>query len=53
MLAVLDDFLVGCDQRRPHRGRTMNGGTPAKAFVDGLRETTNRKEDKKPARKVT
>jgi hypothetical protein len=30
----------------------MNGRTPAKAFVDGLPETANRKEDKKPARKA-
>lgn len=52
MQAVLDDFLVGYNQRRPHQGRNMIGRTPAKAFVDGLPETTNRKEDKKPARKA-
>ena len=50
--AVLDDFLVGYNQRRPHQGRNMNGRTPAKAFAEGLPETTNRKEDKKPARKA-
>ena len=52
MQAVLDDFLVGYNQRRPHQGRNMNGRTPAKAFAEGLPETTNRKEDKKPARKA-
>lgn len=30
----------------------MNGRTPAKAFAEGLPETTNQKEDKKPARKA-
>lgn len=30
----------------------MSGRKPAKAFVDGLPEITNRKEDKKPARKA-
>ena len=29
----------------------MNGRTPAKAFADRLSETTNRKEDNKPAKK--
>ena len=52
MQVVLDDFLVGYNQRRPHQGRNMNGRTPAKAFVDGLTKTTSQKEDKKPARKA-
>ncbi len=30
MQTVLDDFLVGDNQRRPHQGRNMNGRTPAK-----------------------
>jgi hypothetical protein len=33
MQTVLDDFLVGYNQRRPHQGRNMNGRTPAKAFA--------------------
>lgn len=52
MQAVLDDFPTGYTQRRPHQGRNMNGRTPTKAFVDGLPETSNRKEDGKPARKA-
>jgi len=52
MQVVLDDFLVGYNQRRPHQGRNMNGRTPAKAFVDGRPQTANQKEDKKPARKA-
>ncbi len=52
MQAVLDDFLTGYNQRRPHQGRNMNGRTPAKAFVEGLPETARNKEDKKPARKA-
>lgn len=52
MQVVLDDFLTGYNQRRPHQGRNMNGRTPAKAFVEGLPETKNRKEDKKPAVKA-
>ena len=50
--AVLDDFLTGYNQRRPHQGRNMNGRTAAKAFAGGQPETTNRKEDRKPARKI-
>lgn len=52
MQVVLDDFLTGYNQRRPHQGRNMNGRTPAKAFAEGLPETKNRKEDKKPAAKA-
>ena len=36
MQAVLDDYLVGYNQRRPHQGRGMKGRTPARAFRDGL-----------------
>lgn len=53
MHAILDDFLTAYNQRRPYQGRNMNGRKPANAFVDGLPETANRKEDKKPAIKAT
>jgi transposase InsO family protein len=36
MQAVLDDYLDGYNQRRPHQGRGMNGRLPAHAFRDGL-----------------
>jgi transposase InsO family protein len=36
MQTVLDDYLDGYNQRRPHQGRGMNGRTPAQAFRDGL-----------------
>ncbi len=52
MQAVLDGFLIGYNQRRPHQGRNMNGRTPAKAFVDGLTKTTRQKEHNKPATKA-
>lgn len=52
MQAVLEDFLVGYNQRRPHQGRHMNGRTPAKAFAERLPENTRNKEDKKPDRKA-
>jgi transposase InsO family protein len=46
MQAVLDEFLIGCNTERPHQGRNMNGRKPAKALVNDLPQTTNRKEDK-------
>ena len=36
MQAVLDVYLEGYNQRRPHQGRGMHGRTPAHAFKDGL-----------------
>jgi transposase InsO family protein len=36
MQAVLDDYLVGYNTRRPHQGRAMNGRTPLKAFTAGI-----------------
>jgi transposase InsO family protein len=47
----LDAFLVVYNAERPHQGRGMNGRTPAKAFVDGLRkeETAKQKPTKKAA----
>jgi transposase InsO family protein len=37
MQAVLDDYLVGYNTRRPHQGRGMQGRTPLQAFRDGIR----------------
>jgi transposase InsO family protein len=36
MQGVLDQYLEGYNQRRPHQGRGMNGRTPATAFIEGL-----------------
>jgi transposase InsO family protein len=36
MQAVLDDWLVIYNTRRPHQGRNMGGRTPLQAFTDGL-----------------
>lgn len=38
MQAVLDAYLVEYNTKRPHQGRGMNGRTPYKAFVDGIRK---------------
>jgi transposase InsO family protein len=40
MQAVLDEYLVSYNERRPHQGRGMKGRTPAQAFVDGLPKST-------------
>jgi transposase InsO family protein len=44
MQGVLDTYLEGYNQRRPHQGRGMHGRTPAQAFTDGLPPTPD-KED--------
>lgn len=36
MQTVLDDYLAGYNQRRPHQGRGMKGRTPQTAFKEGL-----------------
>jgi transposase InsO family protein len=51
MQAVLDGYLEGYNQRRPHQGRGMNGRTPAQAFTQGIRRPEQAKEDKTTARK--
>jgi transposase InsO family protein len=53
MQAVLDTYLDGYNQRRPHQGRGMKGRTPARAFVEGLPSKANpstpkKKEKSKP-----
>ena len=39
MQVVLDAYLDGYNQRRPHQGRGMAGRTPAQAFTEGLPST--------------
>jgi transposase InsO family protein len=53
MQAVLDTYLEGYNQRRPHQGRGMNGRTPAQAFVDAIRKPEPVKEDKTTPKKPT
>ena len=53
MQAVLDDYLVGYNQRRPHQGRGMNGRTPTAAFVEGLLKPQQPKEDKRQEKRAT
>ena len=48
MQAVLDSYLIGYNQNRPHQGRNMNGRTPAKAFADGLPKPPSGKEKANP-----
>jgi hypothetical protein len=36
MQPVLDTYLDGYNQRRPHQGRGMAGRTPANAFREGV-----------------
>lgn len=51
MQTVLDSYLDGYNQRRPHQGRGMNGRTPVIAFVDGLPKPNQQKEDNRPNKK--
>jgi hypothetical protein len=53
MQAVLDDYLVGYNQRRPHQGRGMNGRTPTVAFAEGLPKPLQPKEGKQPEKRTT
>ncbi len=48
MQVVLDDYLVGYNQRRPHQGRGMKGRTPARAFRDGLPRKAKPQQPKEP-----
>jgi len=44
MQAVLDDYLVAYNTKRPHQGRGMNGRTPLQAFIEGLPKPANQRE---------
>lgn len=50
MQTVLDAYLVEYNTRRPHQGRGMNGRTPYKAFIDGIRKEDN--PQPKPTKKA-
>jgi transposase InsO family protein len=45
MQAVLDAYLVVYNTKRPHQGRGMNGRTPAKTFVQGIRKHARKEVD--------
>lgn len=47
MQAVLDEYLVQYNTKRPHQGRGMNGRTPATVFVAGLPKAKPKKEVKR------
>jgi transposase InsO family protein len=51
MQAVLDDYLVTYNTRRPHQGRGMNGRTPITVFKAGLPKQTPPKKEKSPPQK--
>ena len=48
MQVVLDEYLAGYNQRRPHEGRGMKGRTPARAFRDGLPRKAKQQLQKEP-----
>jgi transposase InsO family protein len=50
MQTVLDQYLVEYNTKRPHQGRGMNGRTPIKAFVEGIRKEEN--PQPKPTKKA-
>jgi len=47
MQVALDATLVTDDTKRPHQGLGMNGRTPAKAFVQGIANTSRQEEPEK------
>lgn len=50
MQAVLDDYLVHYNTKRPHQGRGMNGRTPARAFTEGLPKQAAKETRTKPSK---
>jgi hypothetical protein len=52
MQAVLDDYLVGYNTKRPHQGRGMNGRTPLVAFRERLPKPEVKKENTKPEKQT-
>lgn len=50
MQADLDAYLVTCNSKRPHRGRGMNGRTPAVVFTEGLPKPKTEKPKSKEER---
>ena len=39
MQPALDEYVVSCNRKRPHKGRAMNGPTPWHAFRHSLPNT--------------
>lgn len=51
MQAVLDDYLVGYNTKRPHQGRGMNGRTPHAVFIAGIPKPQPKLKEKKDPQK--
>jgi hypothetical protein len=48
----LETYLSFYNNKRPHQGRNMRGRTPARAFMDGLKDlktSPNKSPNKKAA----
>ena len=50
MQTVLDRYFGEYNTKRTHQGRGINGRTPAKAFIDGIR--TEDAPQPKPTKKA-
>ncbi|MEO1065761.1 MAG: IS481 family transposase [Pseudomonadota bacterium] len=48
MQAVLDEYLIYYNTKRPHQGRNMNGRPPMQVFRAGLPKSTTKKEKTEP-----
>jgi transposase InsO family protein len=46
MQVVLNPYMEGYNRRRPHQRRGMNGRTPATAFIEGLLNPQQQREEK-------
>jgi len=51
MQAVLNDYLVTYNTKRPHQGRGMNGRTPITVLKAGLPKPTPKQKEKSPPQK--
>ena len=45
MAMLMPVFLDGYNNERPHQGRSMNGRTPYRAFLDRIPANDNSQED--------
>jgi len=48
----LDEFLTIYNTKRPHQGRGMNGRTPLKTFLDGLKDLTPKTDKRNTAKEA-
>lgn len=53
MQVVLDEYIAGYNQKRPHQGRGMKGRTPATAFIEGLPNPPGTEANEPPAKPVS